>query len=100
MRKGTDRICGQRKVISALHRQSDKNLAKQTHNIATTSLQRRCNLTTLQRRCNDVVRTLCDCWDVHFESLDTLSNIFTDSEGLDQILRWASWSGPHCPIKQ
>ena len=28
---------------------------EQTHNVATTSLQRRCNVATLQRRCNDVV---------------------------------------------
>ena len=35
---------------------------QQTHNVTTTSLQRRCNVTTLQRRCNDIVRTLCVCW--------------------------------------
>ena len=29
--------------------------SQQTHNVATTSLQRRCNVVTLQRRCNDVV---------------------------------------------
>ena len=33
-----------------------------THNVQTTSLQRRCNVVTLQRRCNDVVVTLCVCW--------------------------------------
>ena len=38
--------------------------AQETHNVATTSLQRRCNVTTLQRRCNDVVRTLCVCWEI------------------------------------
>ena len=37
-------------------------VSKQTHNVATTSLQRRCNVTTLQRRCNDVVRTLYVYW--------------------------------------
>ena len=35
---------------------------QQTHNVATKSLQRRCNVTTLQRRCNDVVVTLGVCW--------------------------------------
>ena len=35
---------------------------KQTHNVAGTSLKRRCNVTTLQRRCNDVIATLCVCW--------------------------------------
>ena len=29
--------------------------SQQTHNVATTSLQRSCNVVTLQRRCNDVV---------------------------------------------
>ena len=38
-------------------------ISQQTHNISPTSLQRRCNVRTLQRRCNDVVRTLCVCWD-------------------------------------
>ena len=33
-----------------------------TGNVATTSLQRRCNVTTLQRRCNDVVVTSCVYW--------------------------------------
>ena len=46
-------------------------VTQQTHNVATTSLQRRCNVTTqqrrcnvttLQRRCNDVVWMLCVCW--------------------------------------
>ena len=32
--------------------------AQQTHNVETTSLQRRCNVVTLQRRCNDVVSAL------------------------------------------
>ena len=36
---------------------------QQTHNVITTSLQRRCNVTPLQRRCNDVVATLCVCWE-------------------------------------
>ena len=35
---------------------------QQTHDVATTSLQRRCNVVTLQRRCNDVTATLCVCW--------------------------------------
>ena len=35
---------------------------QQTHSVATTLLQRRCNVTTLQRRCYDVVWTLCVCW--------------------------------------
>ena len=26
--------------------------------------ERRCNVTALQRRCNDVVATLCICWDI------------------------------------
>ena len=38
-----------------------KHAIKQIHNVATTSLQRRSNV-TLQRRCNDVVTTLCVCW--------------------------------------
>ena len=29
-------------------------LTQQTHNVAITSLQRRCNVVALQRRCNDV----------------------------------------------
>ena len=37
-----------------------------THNVPTTSLQRRCNVVTLQRRCNDVVATLYVCWAVTF----------------------------------
>ena len=37
--------------------------SQRTHNIAGTSLPRRCNVTTLQRRCNDVVATLCVCWE-------------------------------------
>ena len=32
------------------------------HNMVTTLLQRRCNVTTLQRRCNDIDVTLCVCW--------------------------------------
>ena len=32
------------------------------HNVATTSLQRRCNVVTLQRRCKGVPSTLCVCW--------------------------------------
>ena len=36
--------------------------SKQTHNLATTLLQRRCNVKTLQRRCNDVDATLCVSW--------------------------------------
>ena len=36
---------------------------KQTHNVLTTSLQRRCEVVMLQRRCNDVVATLCVCWE-------------------------------------
>ena len=32
------------------------------HNVAGTSLHRRCNVTTLQRRYNDVVATLSVCW--------------------------------------
>ena len=35
----------------------------QTHNVAKTSLQRRCNVTTLQQRCCDVVRFL------HYENM-------------------------------
>ena len=37
--------------------------AQQTHNVAGMSLQRRCNVTTLQRRCNDVLATVCACWE-------------------------------------
>ena len=33
------------------------------HNVATTSLQRHCNVTTLQRRCNEVDAMLCVCWE-------------------------------------
>ena len=36
-------------------------LSQQTHNVLTTTLQRRCNVVTLQRRRNDVVATLCVC---------------------------------------
>ena len=36
--------------------------SQQTHNVPSTSLQRRCNVMTLQRRCKDVVATLCACW--------------------------------------
>ena len=36
---------------------------QQTYNVAATSLQRRCNVVTLQRLCNDVVITLCVCWE-------------------------------------
>ena len=36
---------------------------QQTYNVATTSLQRCCNVVTLQRRCKDVVATLCVCWE-------------------------------------
>ena len=32
-----------------------KHWPQQTHNVATASLQRCCNVVTLQRRCNDVV---------------------------------------------
>ena len=37
--------------------------SQQTHNVETTSLQRRCNVVMLQRRCKDVVSTLCVYWD-------------------------------------
>ena len=37
---------------------------QQTHNVATTSLQRRCNVMTMQRRFNDVGRTLCVFWEM------------------------------------
>ena len=40
--------------------------AQQTHNVATTSLQRRCNVT---RRCSDVVGTLCVCWCAYIASV-------------------------------
>ena len=47
---------------SALERSLEKLLGtQQTHNVVTTSLQRRCNVMTLQRRCNDVT-VLCVCW--------------------------------------
>ena len=36
---------------------AEKASTQQIHNVATTSLQRRCNVVTLQRRCNDVVVT-------------------------------------------
>ena len=42
--------------------QTEWEMIQQTHNVATKSLQRRCNVTTLQRRCNDVVETLRVCW--------------------------------------
>ena len=35
---------------------------QQTHNVAGTSLQRRCNVLTLRRRCNDIVATVCVYW--------------------------------------
>ena len=37
-------------------------VSQQTHNVATTSLQRLCNVVTLQRRYNNVPATLCVCW--------------------------------------
>ena len=72
--------------------------SQQTHNVATTSLQcrcnvltlqrrcndvvallgwslrRRCNFKTLQRHCNDVVATLCVCW-VGFRDCDISAKI-------------------------
>ena len=51
---------------------SRANPSQQTHNVVTTSLQRRCNVTTLQRRCNDVVATLCVCWVVFFHCVGGL----------------------------
>ena len=41
-----------------------QDIIQQTHNVTTTSLQRRCNVVTLHRRCNDVPATLCVCWEV------------------------------------
>ena len=35
---------------------------QQTYNVASTSLQCRCNVVTLQRRCNDVVCLLGKCY--------------------------------------
>ena len=51
-------------LLVRLHRVNTKHLVstQQTHNVATTSLQRRCNVVTLQWRCKDVVITLCVCW--------------------------------------
>ena len=43
-------------------RKYSKTSTQQTHNVPTTSLQRRCNVVTLQSRCNDVVPTLFVCW--------------------------------------
>ena len=47
-------------------------LSQQTHDVTTTSLQRRCNIMTLQRRCNHVVATLFVCWvlsiGLHFDA--------------------------------
>ena len=36
--------------------------SQQTHNVAGTSLLRRCNVKTLQRPGDDVVATVCICW--------------------------------------
>ena len=62
-------------VILSLCIQSDLFLSatQQTHNVATTSLQRRCNVTTLQRRCNVVVRRVCVCWVFHTQPLIKLN---------------------------
>ena len=38
-------------------RLSLSNITQQTHNVATTSLQRRCNVTTLARLCSDIIKT-------------------------------------------
>ena len=43
--------------------------SQQTHNVAGTSLQRRCKVSALQRHCNGVVGTLCICWAFHLFDL-------------------------------
>ena len=43
-------------------------ISKQTHNVVTTWLQRRCNVTTLLWRCNDIDATLCLSWVVPLKS--------------------------------
>ena len=54
--------------------QQKKTKKQQTHNVAGTSLERRCNVTTLQRLCNDVVATLRVCWD----GSTSLAALFSD----------------------
>ena len=55
--------------VSTLIRLSKWHITQQAHNVATTSLQRRCNVMTLQRRCNDVDGTLCVCWEDLYATL-------------------------------
>ena len=54
---------GNRPMIPAHYKVVIKAVyTQQSHNVTTTSLQRRCNVMTLQRRCYDVIVTLCVCW--------------------------------------
>ena len=57
-----ERTNKQKKTIYP-HIQIKIHESQQTHNVATTALQHHCNVMMLQQRYNDVVGTLCVCWD-------------------------------------
>ena len=74
---------------------------QQTHNQATTSLQRRCNVVTLQRRCNDVVARLCVCWaslgmPLHPAVCLRFAHSAYSVTGFRRIIIWKSW--PNCSV--
>ena len=65
--------------------------SQQTHNVATTSLQRRCNVVTLQRRCNDVFARLCVCWasSIQSDKADCLYHWYQfDRKSWNSIAYW------------